>query len=176
MCVRSGASTGSATCRQAGVGEQRAVARRVARAAPSLHAGEVRQLHAQHRGLQRVEAEVGADQVMVVLRLHAVIANQPQLVRQRRVGRGDEAAVAERAEVLAREEREAADRAPCCRPAGRDTCSRSPAPRPRSPAMPRCVGRVEDRRQLGRLAEQVHRDDRLGARRDRRDRRRRRRC
>ena len=68
---------------EAGVGEQRAIARGVGAAAVAP-AGELRQLDAQHRRLHRVDAEVGADQVVVVLRLHAVRADQPQLLRRAR--------------------------------------------------------------------------------------------
>lgn len=63
--------------------------------------GQVRQLHAEDRRLQRVEPEVAADQVVVILRLHPVVAQEPQPARQRLVSAGHQAAIPERAEVLA---------------------------------------------------------------------------
>ena len=87
--------------------------------------------------------------------------------RQRRVVRRQQPGVAERAEVLAREEREAAERAEARRPAAPCRSRRSPAPHPRSTGMPDARGFVEDRIHVGAQAEQVHRHDRLRPRRDR---------
>ena len=75
-----------------------------------------------------------------------------------------------RAEVLAREEREAADRAQAADRvaviAGADRLRRVLDDRDAAR-----LRRLDDRRHVGRLAEQVHRHDRLGPRRDGRDRR-----
>ena len=95
---------------------------------------------------------------------------------ERGVGGRDEAGVAERAEVLAREKREAADRA--------DRADRLAvilaADGLRGVFDHRDAALVAGLDQIGAmlrgLAEQVHGDDRLGARRDRGNRRRRRRC
>ena len=75
------------------------------------------ELDAQQRGLQLVEARVVADLVVVVLDARAIVAQHPQPFGERRVVGGHGAAVAERAEVLARIEapRHGVDHA---RPAG----------------------------------------------------------
>jgi hypothetical protein len=84
------------------VGKQPAIPDGV-RAAAVAPAGQLGQLDAEHRSLHSVDAEIGADQVMMVLRLHPVRPDQAQLLRQRRVAGGDEAGVAKCAEILARE-------------------------------------------------------------------------
>ena len=71
----------------------------------------MRQLDPEHRCLNRVEPEVAADALVKVARLGAVVPEQANLVRELLVVRRDEPAIAEPAEVLAGEEREAADMA-----------------------------------------------------------------
>ena len=95
---------------QTGLREQFAVGRGVG---PPLRvpSGQVRQLHAQHCGLQRVEPEVAADLAMIVLGLGAVVAKTSKPRRQCLVVRGDESRVAVCAEILAGKKRETADRA-----------------------------------------------------------------
>src|SRR5690606_9260801 len=70
---------------------------------------EIPELNAQDRGLQSVEPEIAADHGVVVLRLAAVNAQHPQLLGELGVVGDAHPPVAERAEVLAREERKAAD-------------------------------------------------------------------
>ena len=67
-----------------GAREGRIVERRVAlaRRAPGI---EVRQLHVEHRGLDFVEPEIAADELVVVLRLHAVHAQLHELRGERRI-------------------------------------------------------------------------------------------
>ena len=77
----------------------------------SFQAGQVRQLHAQHRRLQRIEPEVAADLVVVVLRLGAMVAKAADPGRQPLVVGRDEPGIAKRTEILARKERKAAERA-----------------------------------------------------------------
>ena len=106
--------------------------------------------------------------VVVVLRLHAVVAQSRARAGQRRVVGRDQAGVAEGAEVLAREEREAAERADAadrprpCRSAPMACAASSMT------GMPGARRLVQDRVQVGAQAEQVHRQDRLRPRRDRR--------
>ena len=113
--------------------EQPSIAVGVRRGACAVHAREVRQLDPQHRRLQRVEPEVAADPLVEVLRLRAVIAQQPDFVRERRVVGRDQAGVAERAEVLARERTRSSRPRPSTRPGGPGRSRRSPGTRPRSP-------------------------------------------
>ena len=83
MCRRSGRlGRQRHAVEQAGVPEQRPIARGVGAAAfgPAV---EMRRLDAEDRGLQRVHAEIAADQVVVVLRLHPVRPQQPRALRQR---------------------------------------------------------------------------------------------
>src|SRR4029077_8252860 len=93
---------------EAGGAEERPVAGGVRAAAlgPGL---QMRRLHAQHRRLDGVHAEIGADEVMVVLRLPPVRAEQARPASQRVVVGRDETRVAEGAEILARKEREATE-------------------------------------------------------------------
>ena len=87
----------------------------------------MRCLHPEHRRLERVHPEVAADQVMVVARLHAVRAQQARPFRQGIVVGREQAGVAKRAKILAREKREAAECAQAAdRPgvAGRADCLR----------------------------------------------------
>ena len=108
--------------------ELRFVARGVLRAGRGP-AVEMRQLHAQHGGLQRVEPAVDADEVMVVPRLLPVVAQHPQLRGQLAVVGRDHAAVAEAAEILGRIEAQAAERAERAGPPAVDTRRRSPGRR-----------------------------------------------
>ena len=82
-----------------GVARGRLAARRVP-------ARQVRQEDPQHRGLHRVEARVVADQLEVLLGPRAVEAEHPDPVAELGVVHGDEPAVAEREQVLGREEAE----------------------------------------------------------------------
>ena len=61
---------------------------------------KMRQLHAEHRGLQRVEATVDAHNLMVVARLHAVHAEELETGRDVVAGGRKKPAVADAAEVL----------------------------------------------------------------------------
>jgi hypothetical protein len=148
---------------EASVGKQRAIARRVA-----LTGGgprfQVRQLDTQHGGLQCIETKVPAHHMVVILRLHAVIAQQPDAPCQLSIRAGDKATIAEPAEILARKKRETAERtkAPDLVPVvgGADRLCRI--------LDDECAGLhrgVDDRMQVGRLAKQVHRNNRLGPRR-----------
>ena len=83
-------------------------------AAPSL---EMRQLGQQHRGLERVEAAVVADLVVMILPGAAMQPEPAQPLGQLVVLRDHHPAVAEPAEVLAGEEREGADGAELARAA-----------------------------------------------------------
>jgi hypothetical protein len=77
----------------------------------------VAQLHAEHRRLQLVDAEIPADVGVVVLRLAAVDAEDLQPLGERRVVGDAHAGIAEGTEVLGREERQAADVAIAAGPA-----------------------------------------------------------
>src|SRR5262245_47725965 len=70
---------------------------------------EILELDDQYRGLQLVEAEIAADHGVVVLRLPTMHAQDLQLLRENGVVRRAHARVAERAEILRREERQATD-------------------------------------------------------------------
>ena len=126
---------------------------------------EVLELDAQDGGVDRVESEIAADDLVVIFRMRAVPAQEADLVGQGAVLSDHGPAVAEAAEVLRREKRIAADRPHRSGPAssvfranrlGGVLDDRQIVP-PRD---------VENRIHLGALAEQVHRHDRLGARRD----------
>ena len=147
------------------VREQTAVARGVGAAGLGPR-GEMRRFHPQHRGLQRIQPEIAADGLMVVLRFAAVIAHQSDARGERRVVRRHQSGVAERAEVLARKEREAAAVAersgltPAIGRADRLTCVFDH----------RDVARARDLQQrlhVDRLSVQVDRDDRFRTRRER---------
>ncbi len=69
----------------------------------------MRKLHAENRGLQRIEPEIRADQIVMIFHLSAMLPDRAQLASECTVGCGDEARVAERAEILRRKKREAAD-------------------------------------------------------------------
>ena len=75
-------------------------------AAPVGPLVEMRQLHAQDRRLELVQARVVADLLVVDLVARAVEAQDARLFGDPLVGGDDHAAVAEAAEVLGREERE----------------------------------------------------------------------
>src|SRR5206468_4039668 len=72
---------------------------------------QMRRLDPQHRRLQSVHSEIRADDVMVVLGLHAVRPQQPRLRGELIVVRRQESGIAEGAKVLAGEEGKAAERA-----------------------------------------------------------------
>ena len=151
---------------EVGLREQLFVARRV-RLPGRRPPVEVFQLDRHHRRLQRIEAEIPADLAVVVLRLRAVVAQDRRMLGLRRVLHRQHAAVAEAAEILRREERETAVVA--------DAARALPLPL----RTDRLRG-VFDHRQLVRprhrhhrvhvrhLPVEMHRDDRLGLRRDRR--------
>ena len=132
------------------------VARRTLAAAvvPAL---EVRQEDAQRGGLDRVEPRVGADELEGLLVARAVEAEHPHPLGHLVVATGDEAAVAEREEVLGREEAEG----------GADARARD------ARGAERLRGILDQRQpeggELGErrgAAEEVHRHDRLRPRRD----------
>ncbi len=80
-------------------------------AAPLLRVlGVVRELDGQERGLQRVEPKITADVLVEVLRLRAVRAEHPRAAREIVVVRDENAAVAEPAQILRREEAEHSER------------------------------------------------------------------
>ena len=85
----------------------------LARLAPGI---EMRKLHVEHRGLDFVETKVSADELVVVLRLHTVHAQLHELRRELGVVGHAHAGIAERAQVLGGEERQAADVADGARP------------------------------------------------------------
>ena len=60
------------------------------------------ELHAQHRGLQRIEPKVAAYPLMVVLRLRTMVSQEADFRAKLRILRGDQTRVAERTEILAR--------------------------------------------------------------------------
>ena len=101
---------------------------------------------------------------MVVLRLRAVIPETPDLARQRRISGRDETPVAERAEILAREERKAAGSSHrSCLPASihrPDRLTRIFDDRHASLA-----GNREERIHVGTQSIKMHRNDRSCARR-----------
>ena len=141
--------------------EQFAVARgvRTALRVPPL---EQRELDREHRGLQRVEAAVVAEQFVVVAHLGAVTAQHVHFFGERVVVGQDHAAVPDRAEVLRREERKG--------PGVADA-----ADQPAHPARTGGLGAVldhlelvalrdlADRRHVAREPVEVHRDDRARA-------------
>ena len=88
--------------------ERRVVERRVALAARAPRI-QVLQLDVQHRRLDLIDAEVAADERVVVLRLAAVHAQDVEPLGERRVVRHAHAGIAERAEILGGKERQAAD-------------------------------------------------------------------
>ena len=95
----------------------------------SLHASRCFELDEQHRRLQLVQAEVAADQSVEVFRLAAVHAQDPMRSREPARCSDAHAGVAERAEILCREERQTTDvadaaRAPPVRERGADRLSR----------------------------------------------------
>ena len=80
----------------------------MARCVPLVQIG---QFYTEHGRLHRVETEVAANKTMVVLRLHAVIAQLDQFRCQRVVVGRHQAAIAERPQVLRGVERKAAHQA-----------------------------------------------------------------
>src|SRR5262249_57742111 len=77
--------------------------------AQGVPALQVRELHRQNRGLDRVEPAVDTDDDMVVAAATPVVAHQPDALRQPRIVGDYCSGVAERAEVFAGVEAEAAD-------------------------------------------------------------------
>src|SRR5690606_32785592 len=148
------------------VREQLAVA--PGRGSASLVPGvDVRQLHAQEGRLQGVEAAVVAEHLVVVLALAAVGAEHAGLLGDVVVVGGDEAAVAEGAEVLAGEE---AVGAHVPHRSGLALAAVPGAERLRAvldDLQAMTLGYGEDRVHLRGSAVEVHREDRLRARRDR---------
>ena len=125
----------------------------------------MRELHCQQRGLQRVEAEVSTHQLVIILRLRTVRAEQARPLGQRVVVGHEQSRVAECAEVFRREETVGAHV-------------------PDGPQLPAAIRRAHGLRGVlddeqvvlarerehlvhrGGLAEEMHRDDGLRARRD----------
>ena len=70
---------------------------------------EVLELDRENHRLERVQPTVGPDLVVVVTRLHAVIAEQTHAIGERCVVGGDEPTIARAAQVLRRIEREGAE-------------------------------------------------------------------
>ena len=66
---------------------------------------EVRQLHREQRGLQRIEPEIATDDLMIIFRLHPVHADDLRLLEKRGVVGDDRTGIAERAEILCREKK-----------------------------------------------------------------------
>ena len=116
--------------------------------------------------MERVEAEVAADLGVEVLRRRAVRAQQAHARGERGVVRRDEPGVAERAEVLRREEAERGERA---QPAdGTERGARADRLRGvLDEAQPVRGGERLQRRHRARLTEEVHREDQLRLRGDR---------
>jgi hypothetical protein len=133
------------------------------RAAPVAPRVQVRQQHAQDRRLHRVQPRVAPDELERRLVARAVEAQHPDLLGQRAVGRRDRAGVAERAEVLRREERERRD--------GPERAGAAAVGRARAGGLRGVLhDRHAERLDLGHrrdVAEQVHHDHRLRARRQR---------
>ncbi len=150
--------------REAGVGKERVVApgdREPARV-PSV---ETAQLHAQHRGLHRVEPAVVADDQMLRLDLLPEIARDAHALGHVRVGGADRAAVAVGAEVLRRIEAERGDRAE--RPGAPAAMSRAVRLAPVfDEGEPASLGERGERVEIGDLAVQMDGHHRFGARRD----------
>jgi hypothetical protein len=124
-------------------------------------------LYPQDAGLERVEPEVAADEVVVVLRVHAVSPEERHRAREAGVVGGHEPAVPEGAEVLAGEERKAPDVSDRAHRAvvmaGADGLGRV-----LDDGHAACAGCSQDRIHLCALPEEVDGDDRLRARRHRR--------
>ena len=72
---------------------------------------EIRHLDAQHRSLQRIEATVHADLAVIVLGLHAVIAETAEVIRHVWVVGRHESAIAKATEILGWEKTKATRRA-----------------------------------------------------------------
>jgi len=87
--------------------------------APGRPTIEMRELHAQDRCLQRVESAIPADRHVLVPFALAVNAKNTQALGESVVVGRHQTAVAERSEVLGREERERSGGAHAPRPAGR---------------------------------------------------------
>ena len=97
---------GSAPARESGIptsGFIAAFSRRASSTATSAS------LHPQHLPLDFVHAKVAADELVVILRLHSVRPEQTCPLRQAGIVGRQQARIAEGAQILAREEREAAE-------------------------------------------------------------------
>ena len=139
---------------ETGFVEQRFVPLRIAaaRRGPVI---EMRKLHAQDRGLERIEPEIRADQIVMIFDLAAVLPDRAHLARKRAVGRRHQTRVAERTQILRRKEREAAERT---------DASDGPAPVARANCLRRILDdrhtgafrNLENRRHVGALAKEVH--------------------
>ena len=70
---------------------------------------QVRQLHIEHCRLQLIDAEIAADQGVVVLGFAAVHPQHAHALGERRILGDAHAGIAEGAQVLGREKRQAAD-------------------------------------------------------------------
>ena len=128
----------------------------------------MRRFDPQHRGLQSVHPEISADEVMIVLRLHSVRAQETRARGQALVIGRDQTGVAKCAEILAREKREAAVRPDAADRAG--LIGRAYSLRgifdDRNTAARRGIG---DWIEIGAQAKEMDWNDRLGFRRDRRN-------
>ena len=124
---------------------------------------EVPELDQQHGGLQLVDAEVPTDQRVVVLRLHAVHAQHAKLCGKRVIVRHAHARIAEGAEILGREERQAADVANAAGSAPRRVfrADRLGGILDERQIVPAC--KRHQRIHVGRLAVQMYRHDRAHA-------------
>ena len=109
--------------------------------------------------------EIAADELVMILRLHAVHAQDVRALEKRRVLRHQRARIAERAEILRREKTghaEIAERAH--RPAAIVRAERLRRVLDHAQVVLR--GEREDRVHVGGLAEEMHRDDRARPRGD----------
>ena len=149
---------------ETGFGQQRAIALGIGLSlgAPPL---EMRKLDVQHGGLQRVQAAVHADVLVVVARLHSMSAQQAELFGQLLVLGGQHATVADPSQIFGRIEAETADVAqrsgPMAFEFGTDRLRGIFDQQQMMAPGDRC-----DRGHVGTLTEQVDRNDGLGARGD----------
>src|SRR4051812_25788853 len=110
--------------------------------------------------MNRIEAEVAADDLVVVFRMRAMPAQKADLVGKGTILRDDRAAVAEAAEVLRRENRITADRAH--RPGAAALVFRADRlGGVFDDGQLMLVSNIKNRVHLGTLPKQMHRHDRL---------------
>ena len=127
----------------------------------------MRRLHAQHRRLQGVHPEIAADHWMVIRRIHPVRPQQPHAGCEGVVAGRHKPRVAERAQVLAGIKREAAEDADAAgRP--RSVCRADGLRRILDHRDAVAIGDRDDRIEIRGQSEQVDRQNRFRARRDRR--------